>query len=38
MGQRVLGIDLGAHTIKVAVLDIGFRAAQLLELKRVEVQ
>ncbi|MFH1131525.1 MAG: pilus assembly protein PilM [Pseudomonadota bacterium] len=37
MAQRVLGIDLGAHTVKVAELDVGFRAAKLRSLRTFDV-
>lgn len=33
MAQRVLGIDLGAHTIKMAEVEVGFRATRLVHLK-----
>ena len=33
MAQRVLGIDLGAHTIKMAEVEVGFRATKLVHLK-----
>ena len=33
MGQRVLGIDLGAHSVKLAEVDVGFRAARLISLR-----
>ena len=33
MAQRVLGIDLGSHTIKVAEVEVGFRATRLVHLK-----
>lgn len=37
MAQRVLGVDLGAHTIKVAELDVGFRTVQLRNLRTSSV-
>ena len=32
MAQRVLGIDLGAHTIKMAEVEVGFRVTRLVHL------
>lgn len=37
MSQRVLGIDLGAHTVKVAELEVGFRTVSLTSLRTFEV-
>lgn len=37
MAQRVLGIDLGAHSVKIAELDVGFRTAKLESLKTFRV-
>jgi Tfp pilus assembly PilM family ATPase len=37
MGQRVLGIDLGAHSVKVAEVDVGFRTARLISLRTLVV-
>ncbi|MCC6750802.1 MAG: pilus assembly protein PilM [Deltaproteobacteria bacterium] len=37
MAQRVLGIDLGAHAVKVAELEVGFRTATLAHLGTVDV-
>ncbi len=33
MAQRVLGIDLGAHTIKMSEVEVGFRATELVHLR-----
>ena len=33
MAQRVLGIDLGAHTVKLAEVEVGFRATRLVHLR-----
>ncbi len=37
MAQRVLGIDLGAHSVKVAKVDVGFHSAQLINLQTLRV-
>ncbi len=37
MAQRVLGIDLGAHTVKVAEVEVGFRTAELIRLQSLAV-
>lgn len=37
MAQRVLGIDLGAHSVKVAELDVGFRSVKVLGLQTYPV-
>ncbi|PID39345.1 MAG: hypothetical protein CSA65_07575 [Proteobacteria bacterium] len=37
MAQRVLGIDLGAHSVKIAELDVGFRSVKVLGLQRFPV-
>ena len=35
--MRMLGIDLGAHTVKVAEVEVGFQAARLVHLRVVNV-
>jgi general secretion pathway protein L len=37
MAQRVFGIDLGAHSVKVAELELGFRSMQLVNLQTFAV-
>jgi Tfp pilus assembly PilM family ATPase len=37
MGQRVLGVDLGSHSVKLADIDVGFRAARVLSLRTLAV-
>jgi len=37
MAQRMLGIDLGAHSVKVALGDLGFRSMRLLQLDTLPV-
>jgi type IV pilus assembly protein PilM len=37
MAQRVLGIDLGAHSVKVAEVEVGFNLARLVHLWTVPV-
>jgi general secretion pathway protein L len=37
MAQRVLGIDLGAHSVKIAELDVGFRSVKVLGLQTYPV-
>lgn len=37
MAQRVLGIDLGAYSVKVAQLEVGFRTIELGSLQTYEV-
>ena len=37
MAQRVYGIDLGAHTVKVAELELGFRSFELVGLRSFSV-
>ncbi len=32
MSQRILGVDLGSHSVKLAVIDTGFRQAELVSL------
>jgi general secretion pathway protein L len=38
MAQRVFGIDLGAHSVKISELDVGFRAQSLVAVRHYEVQ
>lgn len=33
MAQRVLGIDLGSHTVKLAEVEVGFRTTELVHLR-----
>ncbi|MBK6847640.1 MAG: pilus assembly protein PilM [Proteobacteria bacterium] len=37
MSQRVFGIDFGAHSVKVAELEVGFRAVHLARLQTLEL-
>lgn len=37
MAQRVIGMDLGAHAVKIAAFDVGFRSVQLSELTTIAV-
>ena len=37
MAQRVLGMDLGSHSVKVAEMEVGFRSASLLRLHTLRV-
>lgn len=37
MSQRVFGIDLGAHSVKIAELELGFRAVHLARLQTLEL-
>lgn len=37
MAQRVLGLDLGAHTVKIAEVEVGFRVAKLIHLQTIGV-
>jgi len=37
MAQRVLGIDLGSHSVKVAEVEVGFKVARLVSLKTIAV-
>ncbi|MBK8479982.1 MAG: pilus assembly protein PilM [Proteobacteria bacterium] len=37
MSQRVFGIDLGAHSVKVAELEVGFRTVHLARLQTLEL-
>jgi len=38
MGQRIIGIDLGAHSVKLAEVDVGFNAVRVLHLRTLAVQ
>lgn len=38
MAQRVFGIDLGAHSVKVAQLDVGFRRVELVGVRSFPVE
>lgn len=37
MSQRVLGIDLGSHSVKIAEVEVGFRETRLLSLIKLPV-
>lgn len=37
MAQRVIGIDLGAHSVKIAELEIGFRSVVVSQVRTYEV-